>query len=95
MIIINKNRLSFWIYLGFIVHCGDCELFSNTMQLIHLHHTFGLNLCFLMNCGDCQLFPTQFIFVNLLMIPINKSSISVLVDSCFIVHFGNHELFSH
>ena len=56
MIIINKNRLSFWIYLDFIVQCGDHELFSHIMQLIHLHNTLGFNLGFLMNCGDCELF---------------------------------------
>ena len=30
-------RRTLWVYLGFIVHCGDRELFSRTMQLtIHL-----------------------------------------------------------
>ena len=54
IIIINKKGLSLWVYLGFIVHCGDCEFFSRTMQLTH--NTFNLNLGFLMNCGDCELF---------------------------------------
>ena len=48
------NRLSLWVYLGFIVHCGNHELFSHTMQLTH--HTFNVNLVFLMNCGNCELF---------------------------------------
>ena len=54
MIILNKNRFSFWIYLDFIGDCGDLELFSGTMQLTR--HSFGLNFGFVMNCGDCDLF---------------------------------------
>ena len=54
LLIIIINRLSLWVYLGFIVHCGDRELFSRTMQLTH--HTFKVNLGFLMNCGDRELF---------------------------------------
>ena len=54
LLIIIIYRLSLWVYLGFIVHCGDRELFSRTMQLTH--DTFKLNLGFLMNCGYCELF---------------------------------------
>ena len=54
LLIIIINRLSLWVYLGFIVHCGNRELFSCTMQLTH--HTFKVNLGFLMNCGDRELF---------------------------------------
>ena len=54
MTIVNENRFSSWLYLDFIVHCGDHELFPHTMQLTH--HRFGLNLGFLMNCGDRELF---------------------------------------
>ena len=33
LLIIIINRLSLCFYLGFIVHCGDRQLFSHTMQL--------------------------------------------------------------
>ena len=54
LLIIILNRLSLRVYFCFIVHCGDRELFSDTMQLTH--HTFKFNLGFLMNCGDRELF---------------------------------------
>ena len=49
-----KIDIHYGFILGFMVHCGDCELFSHTMLLTH--HTFVLNLAFLMNCGDGELF---------------------------------------
>ena len=49
MIIINKNRLSLCVYLGFIVHCGGRDFFSHNAT----YNSFGLNLAFLMNFGDC------------------------------------------
>ena len=33
LLIIIINRLSLWVYLGIILHCGDRETFSRTMQL--------------------------------------------------------------
>ena len=45
-----------------------------------------------MNCGDSELFPAQFIFINLLIIIINRLSLWVYLG--FIVHYGDRELFS-
>ena len=68
-----------------LVHCGDRELFSRTMQLTH--HTFKLNLFFLLSY-----FSTLFIFINLLIIIINRLSLWVYLG--FLGHCGDCELFS-
>ena len=39
-------------------------------------------------------FPPQFIFINLLIIIINKNRLSVCFYLGFIVHYGDRELFS-
>ena len=54
LLIITINKLLLLVYLGFIVHCSDRELFSHKMPLNH--YTFKLNLGFLINCGNRELF---------------------------------------
>ena len=46
-----------------------------------------------MNCSDRELFPAQFIFINLLIIIINR--LSLWVSLGFIVHYGDRECFCH
>ena len=83
LLIIIINRLSLWVYLGFIVHCGDRELFSRTMQLTH--HTFKCNLGFLMNCGDRELFSCT----------MQLTHHTFKVNLGFLLNCGDRELFFH
>ena len=83
LLIIITNRLSLWVYLGFIVHCGDRELFSCTMELSH--DTFKRNLGFLMNCGDRELFSCT----------MQLTHHTFKVNLGFLWNCGDHELFFH
>ena len=83
LLIIIINRLSLWVYLGFIVHCGDREFFPRTMRLSH--HTFKVNLSFLMNCGDRELFSCT----------MQLTHHTFKVNLGFLLNCGDHELFFH
>ena len=47
-----------WVYLGFIVHCGDRLIFPHNAT----NHKFKVKLGFLMNCGDRELFSRKIHF---------------------------------